>query len=170
MIRQTTAHVDLEALAGNLRSIQHWLQEQRPAAPPEVIAESRDRLGLTLPVWEQYLMYVRGLLTGDFGISLVGRQPVIDIVLNGAVATITASRISARTERRMRIFARDRYLNVDFASRKLSVVRSDPAAGAAGFKSEEFAWDDHDSLAGEHAAFAASILDGAPVLVDAAAG
>lgn len=38
MIRQTTAHVDLEALAGNLRSIQHWLQEQRPAAPPEVIA------------------------------------------------------------------------------------------------------------------------------------
>ena len=38
MIRQTTAHVDLEALAGNLRSIQHWLQGQRPAAPPEVIA------------------------------------------------------------------------------------------------------------------------------------
>ena len=95
---------------------------------------------------------------------------VVSVNTITAVATITASRISARTERRMRIFARDRYLNVDFASRKLSVVRSDPAAGAAGFKSEEFAWDDHDSLAGEHAAFAASILDGAPVLVDAAAG
>ena len=41
---------------------------------------------------------------------------------NGAVATITASRVSFRTERRMRVFAADGYLSVDFAARKLSVV------------------------------------------------
>ena len=35
---------------------------------------------------------------------------------------------------------------------------------------DEVAWEDHDSLAAEHAAFVASVLDGAPVLVDAAAG
>ena len=40
----------------------------------------------------------------------------------------------------------------------------------AGFGIEEVSWQDHDSLAAEHSAFAASILDGAPVLVDAAAG
>lgn len=57
--------------------------------PPEVIAQYRQSLGLDLPLWEQYLMYARGLLTGDFGISLTDRQPVMDIVLNGAVATIT---------------------------------------------------------------------------------
>ena len=35
---------------------------------------------------------------------------------------------------------------------------------------EEASWEEHDSLAAEHAAFVASVLDGAPVLVDAAAG
>ncbi len=93
---------------------------------------------------------------------------------SGAVATITASRISARTERRMRIFAQDAYLGVDFAARKLTVVgrgtKGMKVPGIDGFASEEIAWDDHDSLAAEHAAFVASALDGAPVLVDAAAG
>jgi predicted dehydrogenase len=35
---------------------------------------------------------------------------------------------------------------------------------------EEITWKDHDTLEAEHAAFAASILDGSPVVVDAAAG
>jgi predicted dehydrogenase len=92
---------------------------------------------------------------------------------NGAVAAITASRISARTERRMRIFAQDRYLAVDFAARKLTVVGPDqgqPIPGVAGYGIQDISWEDHDSLAAEHAAFVASVLDGAPVLVDAAAG
>jgi len=104
---------------------------------------------------------------------------------NGAVATITASRISPRTERRMRIFAQDRYLAADFAARKLIVIGRTPdpgkpesssasglapVPGVAGFGMEEVAWEDHDSLAAEHAAWVASILDGAPVLVDAAVG
>jgi predicted dehydrogenase len=92
---------------------------------------------------------------------------------NGAVAAVTASRVSIRTERRMRIFARDTYLAADFSSRKLTVIGrgiGQPVPGATGFGVEETAWEDHDSLAAEHAAFYASILDGAPVLVDAAAG
>jgi predicted dehydrogenase len=92
---------------------------------------------------------------------------------NGAVATITASRISARTERRMRIFAQDRYLAVDFAARKLTVVgpeQGQAIPGVPGFGIQDVSWDDHDSLAAEHAAFVASVLDGAPVLVNAAAG
>jgi len=92
---------------------------------------------------------------------------------NGAVAAITASRVSPRTERRMRIFARDGYMSVDFANRRLTVVtRGDgqPVPGVAGFSMQETSWEDHDSLAAEHAAFVASILDGAPVVVDAAAG
>ena len=92
---------------------------------------------------------------------------------NGAVAAITASRVSIRTERRMRIFARDTYLAADFSARKLTVIGrgiGQPVPGVAGFGVEDAAWEDHDSLAAEHAAFYASILDGAPVLVDAAAG
>ena len=92
---------------------------------------------------------------------------------NGAVATITASRIAARTERRMRVFAQDGYLGVDFANRRLTMIargRGKPLPGVADFGVEEVSWQDHDSLAAEHAAFVASVLDGAPVLVDAAAG
>jgi predicted dehydrogenase len=92
---------------------------------------------------------------------------------NGAVATITASRVAARTERRMRVFAQDGYMAADFANRRLTVIARDrgkPVPGVAGFGMEEVSWQDHDALAAEHAAFAASVLDGAPVLVDAAAG
>ena len=99
---------------------------------------------------------------------------------NGAVATITASRISPRTERRMRIFAQNSYMAADFSARKLTVIArgvdgglspgQSPAPGLPGFGIEDVAWEDHDSLAAEQAAFVASVLDGAPVLVDAAVG
>ncbi len=97
---------------------------------------------------------------------------------NGAVATITASRISPRTERRMRIFAQDFYMAADFSARTLTVIGRtldggtslQPVPGVAGFVMEQVAWEEHDSLAAEHAAFAASVLDQAPVLVDAAVG
>lgn len=92
---------------------------------------------------------------------------------NGAVATITASRVALRSERRMRIFARDSYLAVDFSNRRLTVIargHGRPLPEVTGFGVEEISWQDHDSLAAEHAAFVASVLDGAPVLVDAAAG
>lgn len=93
--------------------------------------------------------------------------------VSGAVATITASRVALRTERRLRVFARDGYLAVDFSNRRLTVIargRGAPLPEVAGFGVEEVSWQDHDSLAAEHAAFVASVLDGEPVLVDAAAG
>jgi predicted dehydrogenase len=92
---------------------------------------------------------------------------------NGCVATITASRISLKLERKMRIFGRKSYLSVDFANRKLTLIGRDsgiPLPGGLGFGIEESAWTEHDALEAEQAAFVASVLDGAPVLVDAAAG
>ena len=92
---------------------------------------------------------------------------------SGAVATITASRVASRTERRMRIFADTGYLTVDFANRRLTTIRrgeGQALPGLDGFGIDEASWQDHDALAAEQAAFVASVLDGAPVLVDAAAG
>ncbi len=92
---------------------------------------------------------------------------------NGAVATITASRISLKTERKMRIFSQTGYLNVDFAARKLMLIGRDTGMKLPGFEDfglENASWEDQDALAAEHAAFIASILDGAPVAVDAEAG
>ena len=88
---------------------------------------------------------------------------------NGSVATITASRISFRTERRMRVFAQDGYLAVDFASRELTGIargQGKPIAQMPEFGVEDASWEDHDALAAEHAAFYASVIDGAPVTVE----
>ncbi len=92
---------------------------------------------------------------------------------NGCVAAITASRISLKTERKMRLFSQEGYMSVDFGARKLLMIgreRGFPIPGTGGGKIEEISWKDHDTLEAEHAAFAASILDGAKVLVDAQAG
>ncbi|MDT7950902.1 MAG: Gfo/Idh/MocA family oxidoreductase [Acetobacteraceae bacterium] len=92
---------------------------------------------------------------------------------NGCVATITASRISLKTERRMRLFSEEGYLSADFGARKLVMIgreRGLPLPGTGGFRREEVGWTEHDSMAAEHEAFTASCLEGAPVLVDALAG
>jgi len=92
---------------------------------------------------------------------------------NGCVATIVASRISLKTERKMRIFSEEGYLSADFGERALVMIgrnRGLPLPGTGGFKRETVGWTDHDAMQAEHAAFTASILDGAPVLVDAHAG
>jgi predicted dehydrogenase len=92
---------------------------------------------------------------------------------NGCVATITASRISLKTERKMRLFSEEGYLSANFVDRKLVMIgkqRGVPLPGAGGYRREELSWSEHDSMAAEHEAFVASCLDGAPVLVDAVAG
>ncbi|MEJ1977851.1 MAG: Gfo/Idh/MocA family oxidoreductase [Acetobacteraceae bacterium] len=92
---------------------------------------------------------------------------------NGCVAAITASRISIKTDRRMRLFSQEGYLSADFGARKLVMIgreRGLPLPGTGGFRREEISWKDHDAMEAEHAGFVAACLDGAPVLVDAAAG
>lgn len=105
---------------------------------------------------------------------------------NGCVASITASRVSLKTERHMRIFAQNGYLSANFIKRELSFIYRHHAhhdgeapkthrkglvlPGTEGFRREAIRWHDHDNLQAEHEAFLASCLDQAPVLVDARAG
>ena len=92
---------------------------------------------------------------------------------DGCVAAITASRISLKTERRMRLFSEEGYLSADFVTRELTFIGRERGLflpGTGGFRREAVQWREEDQLAAEHEAFAASCLDGAPVIVDAAAG
>lgn len=92
---------------------------------------------------------------------------------NGCVATITASRISLKTERRMRVFSEEGYLSADFVAKELTMIGREkglPLPGTEGFKREHVTWKDYDMLEAEHEAFAVSCLKGAPVLVDGRAG
>ena len=92
---------------------------------------------------------------------------------NGCIANITASRVALKTERKMRLFSQSTFLSVDFAACKLIQIARGPGTPIPqleGAALQEFTWQPDDALAAEHAAFAAAILENAPILVDAAAG
>jgi predicted dehydrogenase len=42
---------------------------------------------------------------------------------SGCVANVTASRISAKNQRKIRIFQKDAYISVDFAKREITLIR-----------------------------------------------
>lgn len=46
----------------------------------------------------------------------------------GCVANVTASRISLKNERKLRLFQRDAYISVDFANREITMIRQDGKA------------------------------------------
>ena len=57
-------------------------------AQPELVATRRHDLGLDQPLVRQYLDYVRRVATGDFGSSIITRQPVSDIIADRLPSTL----------------------------------------------------------------------------------
>ena len=47
-----------------------------PGASAELKATLERQFGIDKPLWEQYLLYLKGLFTGNLGISFSNRQPV----------------------------------------------------------------------------------------------
>ena len=91
----------------------------------------------------------------------------------GRAAVLTASRVSLAMERRLRVLGTEGEMSVNFLDRSLAVLRRDGAEAVAampGSGIDRATWTDHDSLEAEQAAFVAACLDGAPVVVDGAAG
>jgi peptide/nickel transport system permease protein len=50
------------------------------AAPPSLVATRREALGLNDPLWLQYAHYLRGLFTGDLGVSTISGLPVSQVI------------------------------------------------------------------------------------------
>lgn len=57
-------------------------------ASQEQIDQTRERLGLNKPVWEQYLSFMADAVRGDFGNSFRGGQPAMSLVLDRMPATL----------------------------------------------------------------------------------
>lgn len=55
---------------------------------PERYAELLTKYGFDQPLWQQYLIYLNGLLHGDFGTSIVTRRPVLEDFANFFPATL----------------------------------------------------------------------------------
>ena len=61
---------------------------QQALANPEAVAAYREKFGLDLPLWEQYLRFLGGLFTGDLGISQQTGNSVSADLANYAPATL----------------------------------------------------------------------------------
>jgi len=59
-----------------------------PTASPATIAATHHRLGLDQPILVQYWIYLKNLLHGDMGTSLVTSQPVLSDMANRFPATL----------------------------------------------------------------------------------
>jgi predicted dehydrogenase len=87
---------------------------------------------------------------------------------NGCVANATASRVSLKTERKLRIFQDDAYLSLDLQQKILTVIRkqANPQGEARlPVSIEERSFDQGDALRSEIIAFVASCRTRAPVVV-----
>lgn len=75
---------------------------------------------------------------------------------NGCVANATASRVSLKTERRLRLFQDDAYVSVDLHQKVLTVIRKGVGAGADGMPQvdiDESTYEQGDALMAEIEAF-----------------
>lgn len=59
-----------------------------PRARPEQVERARERLGLDQPLPVQVAKYIRGVATGDWGVSLRTRRPVLSDIATRAPASI----------------------------------------------------------------------------------
>jgi len=73
---------------------------------------------------------------------------------NGCIANVTASRVSLKRERKLRIFQADAYLAVDYGERRVRICRREPDAdGQAALTLEEREVPEGDALEAEIDAF-----------------
>jgi predicted dehydrogenase len=82
---------------------------------------------------------------------------------NGCVANVTASRISLKSERRMRIFQPDSYISVDFQNKKLAVFRKGDGEmfpGVPNIHMDEKIFDQGDALKSEIESFLNAVTKG----------
>ena len=64
------------------------------ASNKEFVAEWRAKWGLDLPLWQRYLLFLKGLAQGDLGISIASQRPVLEDIAQFAPATIELATIS----------------------------------------------------------------------------
>ena len=92
---------------------------------------------------------------------------------NGCVANATASRVSFKTERKMRVFEDDAYLSIDLQQKILTMIRKRseaPGPGQLPVSIEEQSLDQGDALKAEIESFLDCIRTGKPPVVGGEAG
>jgi peptide/nickel transport system permease protein len=63
-------------------------------ASPDVYEQTRIELGLHLPLWQQFLIYVGNVLQGDFGESVLTANPVLEDIRRVFPATLELATVA----------------------------------------------------------------------------
>lgn len=63
-------------------------------ATQESLALLREQMGLTLPLYQQYWNWATAALTGDFGTSIYGGQPVLTVIMSRLPVTLSLMLLS----------------------------------------------------------------------------
>lgn len=96
------------------------------------------------------------------GVPVVTTEPDIANVRlrfeGGGIANVTASRVSLKRERKLRLFQTDTYLTIDLGERSVRIARRMPGTtGLAGVTWEQIDLGEADALGAEIRAFLASV-------------
>jgi predicted dehydrogenase len=79
---------------------------------------------------------------------------------SGCVANVTASRISIKNQRKIRLFQKDAYISVDFTSREITLIRRDdsiPGDLIPGMDIQQLSFSEADVLEEELASFVQAV-------------
>jgi predicted dehydrogenase len=80
---------------------------------------------------------------------------------SGCVANITASRISTKNERKIRLFQRDAYVSVDFSKREITAIQkndTDNCGLVPGMDIKQMSFETGDALENELASFVNAVI------------
>ncbi|MCA0317204.1 MAG: ABC transporter permease [Proteobacteria bacterium] len=64
------------------------------ASNKEFVAEWRAKWGLDLPLWQRYLIFLKGVVQGDLGISIASQRPVMEDIAQFAPATLELATVA----------------------------------------------------------------------------
>jgi peptide/nickel transport system permease protein len=81
-------------LIGRVVPIDPVLAAVGDRAPPDVYERVRIELGLHLPLWKQFLLYVGNVLQGDFGTSVLTARPVLEDIARVFPATLELATVA----------------------------------------------------------------------------
>jgi predicted dehydrogenase len=123
-------------------------------------------------------MIVGGELTSLDAIGTPVFSDEIDIAnarlkfAGGCVANVTASRVSLKTERKLRVFCSDAYVSIDLQQKILTVIRrrAESVEGQLPVQIEEQSFEQGDALMSEIQAFIAAVRGQRKVVVTAEDG
>ena len=108
---------------------------------------------------------------------LTGKTDIANVRMifeNGTVGNLTASRVSDKTTRKIRVFQPDAYIAADCFRRELSITRLDgkidPSSGFPPIVTEKRQYPRSDPLADEIASFVDSIMNGTEPYVSGSDG